>query len=97
MAWQSGMEGRPVASSITMPAACIEAICPAESRLGQAYVASAICENSKATTRPPTIRRPHCVTMRRMETMVGCSLCWVCGNLPRIRNASRERSAASAY
>ena len=82
---------------MVMPAICIDAACASASCLGQAYIASAICENSKATMRLPTIRRLHCVTMRRMETMVGCSLCWTCGNLTRIRELSRERSAAMAH
>lgn len=64
----------------------------AESGLGQAYIASAICENSKAKMRPPAIRRPHCVTMRRMEAMVGCSLRWMCDELTWIKIQSRGGS-----
>src|SRR5574337_1511223 len=97
MAWQSGMADMPVASSMAMPDICIDVAFVSPSSFGQAYIASAICENSKVTMRPPTIRRPHCVTMRRMETMVGCSLCWMCDNLPRIREPSQERSATMAH
>src|SRR5574337_830302 len=45
--------------------------------------------------RPPTIRRPHCVTMHRMETKVGCSLCWMCDNLSARFHLGQSENAST--
>ena len=72
MAWQSGIPDMLAASSMAMPAICIDATCVSESSLGQAYIANATCEKSKVTTRPLAIQRPHCVTMRLKQIMGIC-------------------------
>jgi hypothetical protein len=48
MAWQSGIPDMLAASSMAMPAICIDATCVSESSLGQAYIANATCERARS-------------------------------------------------